>query len=169
MKNTTSIIKYNIINNEKKSFKEQSIDENIFKKITTMELLNNIANGEKYNLNNAFMNSARILNGKDVPYKKFKYSKSSVLFDNLKTNKSKIGLTALIGMSALILGEKVKSYSEKNNGKYILGKNNSVISEKDLLEQLNFGNGMKDNNYLQNLLTDINTPKYIDILKKKYF
>ena len=68
----------------------------------------------------------------------------------------------------MLIGKKVIQYITNSNKQYIVSEGTNSLSEEELLNNLNIGNGHSTNSYTQELLDNKSIPKYITINKKHF-
>lgn len=158
----------NILKENRDWLDTEDIDSDLFKKISTIELLRQFGENE-VDVNKVILNSASAMNGKEYNYKTFKTSKAFIK-DIVSNPKVSVGALGVIAGATLI--KSITGASEPlkmPNGNYILGKTNSELSNNEIAGDL--ANGMLNNNPLeiQELGRNLDIPEYISILKKMYF
>lgn len=163
-------LKY-IVRNERKWLNEMNINQDMFKTMAAMELMNNadstIKDSSKF-LNESLLRVAKALSNKEISSSHFKYNDTFVRgIATVSKNKGKVGIAGLIASAGMLLAKTAKPYFVGGNKNYIVGQTTKAMTEAELLNKLNFTNGLKTNLANEDLKTDI--PQYVSIIKKNYF
>ena len=155
-----------IQNYNKKWFEDNNINIELFEKLASSELLNQNVSGFD-NVNNILLDVAKAITGNEDLSKKFKYNKTLYKVERmLKGKKKAVGITGILG--ALGAGAIIKPFFSNGNGKYVI--NGTNLSDDEILDKLNFTNGMKDDVIGETLKKNFKMPRYINVKNKNgYF
>ena len=150
------------IKNESSEFNEE-----LFKKYSMLSMMNNDISFEFNRNKNIIRNSLKEVIGNDELFGKIS---NSIIDPKVINDKNKIKITkgALFGTTAMLIGKKVIQYITNSNKQYIVSEGTNSLSEEELLNNLNIGNGHSTNSYTQELLDNKSIPKYITINKKHF-
>ena len=168
-------VRFDIARNSLKRFmkekrewlEENNIDTEFFEKLALSELTN-----QKYKSNNRvksiLTNVARALSNEDIT----DIGDIGKTFDklgNIPKNAKKYGLAAILGSGIFALGSSiVKPFLAGGNGTYTLSNNVNKLNEKQIMEKLNFSNGMSANMVTEEL-KGLTKNTHVDVNKKSYF
>lgn len=161
-----------VLTSEKQWLNDYSLDEDLFKKVSTMELINRIGEvNDEYDLNKIMLNTAKAITGHDVEERIFEFAKHiKGEYKNGLVAKTAIGIAGLLGAASFIRkfigGTKPLNL---NNGTYVLGRSSENLTEHEVMDQLRMGNNKRTPFGIAELIEGINIPEYISIIKHKYF
>lgn len=156
-----------LISNQRQWFEKNNIDIDLFSKMASVEMLNRdkVTNTE---LRNAFLDVAKLIGGSEVT-DDLKYNKViDDAVDVISQNK-KVGAAAMLASGIFMAGKIIKPFFEKNDGVYTLSNNAKNLSDKQIMDTLNFGNGLKTDMINEELKGIINPKTYISVNKKNRF
>lgn len=156
-----------IISQHKKWFEDNEIDIDLFSKLASSEF----ANQDKKSIEGikrTLMNVAQAMKGSEVSDIKLKYSPILDTFVDTVSQNKKYGLAAMLGAGLLTAGSIIKPFFADTSGTYTLSKNVNNLDEKQLMEKLNFSNGLKTDMITEELKV-VNPSVYVGVKGKEYF
>ena len=166
MRRTRNILR-KITDEQKGWFEKHEIEMDLFTKLATSEIINQKSNTNQ-KLKEVLMNVATAMKGGNVSDMDLKYNPVLDNVLNELADNKKLGIAALLASGALAVGGIIKPFFANGNGTYTLSKNVDNLSEKQIVEKLNFSNGLSTNMVTEEL-KGITTPNSITINDKEFF
>lgn len=156
----------NFIKDNFELLKEIDADEELFKRYSLMSFLNNSLNDNVLKDKDIIRNSLKDIVNNDELFGRIEKQIIDPSF--IKQNRTKLSLGTLLGTASVLLGKKIMQYLTNADKDYIVSTGNNSLTEEQILNQLNIGNGQTTNMINQELLNTNNIPIYINIAKKNF-